>query len=84
MSGSNNPNRNLSNNNATGGGTMSTLGNARGRIGIVGIIIVVLLALWFGVSPMQALNLFGGSQTTTTTQTTANPNQPDTTTQAPR
>ncbi|MBE7209506.1 MAG: hypothetical protein INR65_00665 [Gluconacetobacter diazotrophicus] len=46
-----------------GSGLASSLIGSRGRLGIVGIIIIVIAALWFGVSPQAALNLFNGGAT---------------------
>lgn len=56
-------NNNASYNNQAAPGMLTTLSNAKGRIGIVGIIIVVAAAYALNINPMNALKFFSGSQT---------------------
>ncbi|MBB3174252.1 putative metalloprotease [Endobacter medicaginis] len=61
--------------NSSGGTPTGTSPGGRpgGRLGIIGIIIVALVALYFGVDPRSAIALFNGTPTAQTAPATTAP-----------
>lgn len=55
-------NRDASSSGQNAPGMLTTLSNAKGRIGIIGIIIVVAAAYALNINPMNALAFFSGNQ----------------------